>query len=133
MIDENKLIKDVEYYISHTNETSGEHYAYIRCKQLVERQPKVGEWICVQDELPPITDNFKEYIVCVMRSHYPTSTYDVVDSPYSEEIVTTARYDSQQKIWHLSWGEQLNALIDIEDSPLNGDYVTHWMPLPKHT
>ena len=25
----------------------------------------------------------------------------------------------------------LNALMDIEDSPLNGSFVTHWMPLPS--
>ena len=89
------------------------------------------EWISVKDKLPSNTERWEEYIVCVERSHYPTSSYDIIDSPYSEEIVTTAQYDSQQKIWHLHWDEQLNALIDIEDSPLNGDYVTHWMALPE--
>ena len=88
-------------------------------------------WISVKDRLPPNTERWEEYIVCVERSHYPTSSYDVIDSPYSEEIVTTAQYDSSQKIWHLFWDEQLNALLDIEDSPLNGDYVTHWMTLPE--
>lgn len=89
------------------------------------------EWVNVKDNLPPNTEQWKEYIVCVERSCYPTSSYDVIDSPYSEEIVVTARYDSQQKIWHLCWDEQLNALLDIEDGPLNGNYVTHWMPLPE--
>lgn len=88
-------------------------------------------WISVKDSLPPNTEQWKEYIVCVERSHWPTSTYDMVDAPYSEEIVTTAKYDSQQKIWHLRWDEQLNALLNIDDSPLNGDYVTHWMVLPE--
>ena len=64
MIDENKLIKDVEYYISHTNETSGEHYAYIRCKQLVERQPKVGEWIPCSKRLPEETGEYLVWYDC---------------------------------------------------------------------
>lgn len=52
MIDEKKLIEDIEYYISHTSEQSDEHYAYKKCKELVERQPKVGEWIPVSERLP---------------------------------------------------------------------------------
>ena len=104
--------------------------------ETINKQPTVelsvrGEWIDVKDALPPEKEHWKEYIVCVERSHYPTSTYDIIDSPYSETIITTAKYDSQQKIWHLQWDEQLNALMDIDDSPLNGDYITHWMPLPE--
>lgn len=45
MIDEKKLIEGVEYYISHTPEDSKSHYAYKKCKELIEKQPKVGEWI----------------------------------------------------------------------------------------
>ena len=42
-----------------------------------------------------------------------------------------ANYHVSQKIWHLESDEQLNALIDIEDAPLNGDYVIAWQPLPQ--
>lgn len=89
------------------------------------------EWNSVKDGLPKQKENFERYIVTVLRSHCPTSTYDSCDSPYDEEFVTTASYDSEQKIWHLDCEECLNALIDIEDSPLNGDFVTDWMLLPK--
>ncbi len=89
------------------------------------------EWNSVKDGLPKQKENFERYIVTVLRSHYPTSTYDSCDSPYDEGFVTTALYDSEQKIWHLDCEECLNALIDIEDAPLNGDFVTDWMPLPK--
>ena len=92
------------------------------------------EWISGTERLPgreKKLEPWKKYNVVVLRSHWPTSSYDLCDAPYDEEIVTTASYDSEQKIWHLDWGAQLNALIDIEDSPLNGDYVTHWMPLPE--
>lgn len=52
MIDEKKLIEDIEYYISHTGEESGEHYAYKKAKKLIESQPKVGEWIPCSERLP---------------------------------------------------------------------------------
>lgn len=89
------------------------------------------EWISVKDRLPERCDGFDRYIVTVLRSHWPTSTYDSCDSPYDEEFVITALYDSNQKIWHLDCDECINALIDIEDAPLNGDIVTHWMSLPQ--
>lgn len=86
------------------------------------------EWNSVKNGLPKQRDH---YIVTVLRSHWPTSTYDSCDSPYDEEFVTTAFYDGEQKIWHLACDECLNALIDIEDAPLNGDIVTDWMEMPK--
>ena len=52
MIDEVRLLNEVEYYISHTNETSGEHYAYKQIKRLIEKQPKVMEWISCEIEMP---------------------------------------------------------------------------------
>ena len=91
----------------------------------------MSEWISVKDKLPEKHECWHRYNITVMRSHYPTSSYDLCDEPYEEKIVTTAAYDSNQKIWHLDWDEQLNALIDIDDAPLNGDFVTHWMPLPE--
>ena len=106
-------------------------------KRAIEEAPVVEpdcKWNSVKDRLPDrekVLEPSKKYNVVVLRSHWPTSTYDICDSPYDETFVTTASYDGAQKIWHLDWGEQLNALIDIEDSPLNGDYVTHWTPLPE--
>lgn len=90
-------------------------------------------WVSVENgNLPPATENnWERYIVCVTRSHWPRSSYDFCDAPYSEEYVTTAAFDDQQKIWHLDGDMQLNALIRFESAPINGDYVTHWMPLPK--
>lgn len=89
-------------------------------------------WISVEDALPESENKncWVSCIVSVVRSHYPTSTYDICDAPYDENIVMHANYDVSQKIWHLECDEQLNALIDIEDAPLNGDYVEAWQPLP---
>lgn len=91
----------------------------------------MNEWISVKDRLPQASEHWERYVVTVSRGHWPTSSYDICDSPYDEEIVTTASYDSEQKIWHLDWDEQLNALISIDDAPLNGDFVAYWMPLPE--
>ncbi|MEG2621440.1 MAG: DUF551 domain-containing protein [Clostridia bacterium] len=95
----------------------------------------MSEWVSVKDKLPGRNgkgDNFAEYIVNVVDSHYPTSTYDSCDAPYSREYATSALYDYEQKIWHLQRGEMsLNALVQIEDSPLNGLFISHWMPIPE--
>ena len=89
------------------------------------------DWISVKDRLPERSDQWKCYIIAVLYDHYPTSTYDVCDAPWSEEKVDPAQYDSEQKIWHLPWDECLNALIDEENAPSNGALVTHWMPMPE--
>lgn len=89
-----------------------------------------NEWVSVEERLPESTEHWETYIVTVNRSHWPTSSFDPCDAPYNEELVAVAQYDSKQKIWHLSWDEQLNALIQADDAPLNGDFVTHWMELP---
>lgn len=93
----------------------------------------VGKWIPCEERLPECDNKYGwvSCIVSVIRSHYPTSSYDICDSPYDENIVMHADYHVSQKIWHLDCDEQLNALMDIEDSPLNGDYVVAWKPLPE--
>lgn len=90
-------------------------------------------WIPCSERLPECENKYGwvSCIVSVIRSHYPTSTYDICDSPYDENIVMHANYHVSQKIWHLECDEQLNALMDIEDAPLNGDYVIAWQPLPQ--
>lgn len=106
-----------------------------RCYSDKQRRKPSNEaldgWVSVEERLPENSECWETYIVTVNRSHWPTSSYDSCDAPYDETFVSTAKYDSKQKIWHLDWDEQLNALIDIENAPLNGDYVTHWMPLPE--
>ena len=52
LISRSALIKEIDYYIFHTDERSTEHYAYRKAKKLIERQPTVeakpvvrGKWI----------------------------------------------------------------------------------------
>ena len=103
---------------------------------ILEEVPTAYEnngWIPCSERLPECDNKYGwvSCIVSVIRSHYPTSSYDFCDSPYDEDIVMHADYHVSQKIWHLECNEQLNALIDIEDQPLNGDYVIAWQPLPE--
>jgi len=97
------------------------------CIKVIQDLPEDEGWISVKDRLPEPDERFEDYNVKVSRSHFPTSSYDPVDAPYEEEYITTALFDGDQKIWHLlRIDEMLNALIMPEDSPLNGDVVTHW-------
>lgn len=89
-------------------------------------------WVSVKEALPKASEKWQEYNVNVCHSHWPTSSYDIVDSPYSTEFVTSALFDAEQKIWHLQHSEtQLNALFSDDDVPLNGMVVTHWAELPE--
>ena len=92
-----------------------------------------NKWIPCSERLPKSEDKYGwvECNVTVMRSHFPTSSYDSCDAPYDEYFVAGAMYDTSQKIWHLGEHTQLNALLNIEDSPLNCDYVIAWQPLPE--
>lgn len=80
------------------------------------------DWISVEDKLPEKSETWKEYLIAVF-------------TPYSDRcLVTAAKYDSYQKIWHLSlFGEEstINAIIpscDVENGEI---IITHWMSLPK--
>lgn len=91
-------------------------------------------WISVKDKLPEAEDEYgwRHCIVTVFESN--SSPFEEADE---REFVSTALFDAEQKIWHIGvYGEAmltLNALIGIEDAPLNGYCVTHWMPLPLAT
>ena len=85
-------------------------------------EENMSDWISVKDKLPEKSETWKEYLIAV----FP---------PYSDRcLVTTAMYDSRQKIWHLSLlGEEqtINAIIPPFDVDFGEATITHWMPLPK--
>lgn len=88
------------------------------------------KWIPVTERLPENDEPYEEYLVNIMADHFPVSTWD--DDPYCEEYVTVAQFDDKQMIWYLHGGNTaLNALILPEDSRVNTESVTHWMPLPE--
>ena len=143
LIDRKSLIEALRKDIQEYKDTDGQSipfktgmiYRQIEAIKIIEEQPTVESptWIPCSEQLPKSEDKYG-YVKCnvtVIRSHYPTSSYDICDEPYDEYFVADAMYDVSQKIWHLGEHTQLNALIDIEDLPLNCDYVIAWMPLPE--
>ena len=113
----------------------GGSLAEAAAKEIETLAAQMPEWIDVKESLPKATDKYGwvPCIVTVLESRYPTSPYDNVDSPYDQEFVSSALFAAHQNLWHIrreEAGMTLNALIGIEDAPLNGYCVTHWMPLP---
>ncbi len=88
------------------------------------------EWISVtNNNLPPTPfrkNVWKRYIVSCIFTHD-----SVFSTETQENIVTTALYDHNQKIWHLDNDMCINSLCCDSETPLCGDYVTHWMPMPE--
>ena len=106
MIDEKKLIENIEYYISHTKEESGEHYAYKKAKKLIESQPKVGDWIPCSKQTPEESDY---YMACIYNR-------DVDDFDFRKTwFAHVDDYDMEESEWR--------ELYDFET-------VTAWQPLP---
>lgn len=97
----------------------------------IQRLEQMPRWIPVTERLPKPKDEYVwiDCIVTVMESRWLRSSYDAIDAPESHELVLPAKFDCFQKIWHVAECA-VNALMDIEDAPLNGWAVTHWMPLP---
>lgn len=94
----------------------------------------MSEWISVKDRLPSVEDcegkhTFAFVIVSVLDMGCTWSEFGGFPEPYDRAFVTSASFDTEQKIWDVC-GCQLNALIPIEDAPTHGLYVTHWIPLP---
>lgn len=61
MIDENKLIEELEDWKEESSDTESDiiwNNAINQCIREVKRQPKVGEWIPVEEGLPEERDSF---------------------------------------------------------------------------
>lgn len=89
-------------------------------------------WISVKDKLPEAEDEYG-WVNCTVTVMESVSN-PFTDEPYDRKFVSPAVFDTEQKIWHIGRDKEsevlANALLGIEDAPLNGYYVTHWIPLP---
>lgn len=113
MIDEKKLIEDI---LQHENVLASANHVYksgYRDRQdeiidIINRQPKVGEWIPVSERLP---DNADEDVLITVNGTYKNITY--------EDAVMLAVYDKDE-----GW------IIDGYQYWLTAQ-VTAWQPLPE--
>ena len=89
-------------------------------------------WISVKDDLPKAKAAYG-WVSCTVTVMESVSN-PFTDEPYDRKFVSPAVFDTEQKIWHIGRDKEsevlANALLGIEDAPLTGYYVTHWMPLP---
>lgn len=112
MIDEKKLIEDitdveVAWYLDGNYTT----YDSTTIMEIIEKQPKVGEWIPVSEGLPK-DNELSEY-------------YDAVIVTLDDERVVNGCYRNRDEEW---W-------VDAEDGEkysINATgHVVAWMPLPE--
>lgn len=83
-------------------------------------------WIPCRERLPENDEVWQKYIVV-----YCYNYRDIWDDINVMSFVTAADYNSEQKVWSLSSGEVVNALITGESTPLLAGCVTHWQPIPE--
>lgn len=129
LIDADALLKEMDYHFRHLGRAE-EVCNMINSLPTLE-SPR--DWTPCAERLPTNERKgiWEEYEVTVCESHYPTCSYDPCDAPYSKEIVTTALFDDEQKIWHICRSkEAINALLKEDDYPLNGDVIVAWRDLP---
>lgn len=86
------------------------------------------EWIYVGDKLPELKRSRDGW---VMWEWYLVEFWDGDDNRF----VYPAFYDAIQRLWivQIGFGNTIhcNALIDSEDIAGEGEFVSHWMPLPE--
>lgn len=106
LISRSLLLDCLSYYISHTDEKSGEHYAYERAKDLIEKQPKSYNdgWIpCSSGKLPPKPENN------MLFENKPLELYlaTVRGSDYAWRVFWNGEYftDGWNKVDVIAWQE----------------------------
>lgn len=118
MIDEKKLVKEIcntacKVYEFETDELLDAFMLGLNAKQicvmdLISKQPKVGEWIPVEEGLPKKYNSFYEInLVTLENGHVCFGVY---------------RYDSNEWWTRMSEGETVYS---------NKHKVIAWMPLPE--
>lgn len=108
MIDEKKLIEDI---LQHENVLASANHVYksgyrdrqVEIIDIINRQPKVGEWIPVSERLP---DDGETYLITNAESFEQYHTYK-------------GWYDGTKGIWHMTgnFERKMNVIA--------------WMPLPE--
>lgn len=99
------------------------------CMEVVQ----ADKWIDAQTSLPE-KQGYGNMVKCNVILVHSQTEWSFTEAPqtWEKEIVYSALFDTEQKIWHIP--EEclhLNALIDPDNLPADCDYVSFWMYLPS--
>lgn len=114
MIDEKKLIDEIEEYIEEYSDVDENGYhnlkwcAMMEALDTIKRQPKVGEWIPCSKELPHFSPEKQRSVLVTMED------LDGV------RFVTTAKYHEERCEW-----------CNFKDSRYYDFKVVAWQPKPE--
>ena len=91
------------------------------------------KWISVDEGLPEKQGYGRDVKCNVILVHSQTEWgFNEPPSTWEKEIVYSALFDTEQKIWHiLEEGIHLNAIINPDDLPADYDYISFWMYAPS--
>lgn len=97
------------------------------------RMRNTPEWIDARKSLPE-KQGYGNFVKCNVILVQCQTTWDFVYPPetFEKEIVYSALFDVEQKIWHIQEEHLfLNALIDPDNLTADGEYVSFWMYAPS--
>lgn len=121
----------------HTAEISGKkrraEYKIVKVNPV--KSTMDNTWIPVSERLPEAEDGsgWANCVVTCLEPRWLREAHDIANVPKECKFVASARFDTDQKIWYIDiYGTDMivNAMIPIDNIPLNDYYVTHWMPFP---
>lgn len=112
----------------------------VTAKQLIDEQPAVSSWVSVKDGPPESGKHV--FVTCEIRSFYGHKKQYVCEAFYAaEHSISEGKYPDDTDCYDYSeeddeyylkegWYEVIHNW-DEYSSIVIGDFVTHWMPLPK--
>ena len=112
----------------------------VTAKQLIDERPTVSSWISVKDGPPESGKHV--FVTCEIRSFYGYKKQYVCEAFYAaEHSISEGKYPDDTDCYDYSeeddeyylkegWYEVIHNW-DEYSSIVIGDFVTHWMPLPK--
>lgn len=97
------------------------------------RMRNTPRWIDAKESLPE-KQGYGNFVKCNVILVHCQTNWSFAEPPetFEKEIVYSALFDIEQKIWHIQEEHLfLNALIDPDDLPADSDYVSFWMYAPS--
>ena len=104
----------------------------------IEAEP-MRQWVSVKDRLPesqmPVlavvrSKSFPKYVAITVAEHI--NAHEVTTEDWRDYEGDTENDEEKDCFWIRECWYELNAVDDNPNLEINcGDYITHWMPLPK--